>query len=133
MGVVRVGLNVSRAPSGLLSPPTTSGVVVRVLLAVASLILLLFPVHISAPLLVSLIRVRCSWILLLSLLSIIILIAFNLPILADRLPLLRRVLLVLLLLFLVSTANGGIHVVLLLVWPLVAILRVVVHAFLPVL
>ena len=135
MGVVRVGLNVSRAPSGLLSPPTTSGVVVRVLLAVASLILLLFPVHISAPLLVSLIRVRYCWILLLlSLLSIIILSAFNLPILPDPLPLLlRRVLLVLLLLFLVSTANGGIHVVLLLVWPLVAILRVVVHAFLPVL
>lgn len=46
-------------------------------------------------------------------------------------PLLSRVLRVLMLI-LVSTATGAIHVVL--VWPLVVpILRVVIHAFLPVL
>ena len=66
--------------------------------------------------------------LLLPLLSIIKLIAFNLPVLADPMPLLRRVLRVLMLI-LVST--GAIHVVL--VRPLVSsLLSVVVHAFLPV-
>jgi hypothetical protein len=65
--------------------------------------------------------------LLLPLLSIIKLIAFNLPVLADPLPLLCGVLRVLFIL--VST--GAIHVVL--VRSLVSgLLRVVVHAFLPV-
>ena len=65
--------------------------------------------------------------LLLPLLSIIKLIAFNLPVLADPLPLLCVVLRVLFIL--VST--GAIHVVL--VRSLVSsLLRVVVHAFLPV-
>lgn len=66
--------------------------------------------------------------MLLPLLSIIKLIAFNLPVLADPMPLLCRVLLVLIF---VATASGAIHIVL--VWPLVAILRVVINAFLPVL
>jgi hypothetical protein len=67
--------------------------------------------------------------MLLSLLSIIKLIAFNLPILADPMPLLRRVLRVLML---ILVSNGAVHVVL--VWPLVVpILCVVIHAFLPVL
>jgi hypothetical protein len=62
--------------------------------------------------------------LLLSLLSIIKLIAFNLPVLADPLPLLCGVLFIL-------VSAGAIHIVL--VWPLVSgLLSVVVHAFLPV-
>lgn len=68
--------------------------------------------------------------LLLSLLSIIKLIAFNLPVLADPLPLLSGVLRILFIL----VSAGAIHVVL--VRPLVSGLLlsvVVVHAFLPVL